>query len=156
MSGDSPMRFPPLIETAERRKHIQNIYNDLNMKRVATSVSNGVKSTVSNLYSNVHSKFNKKVIIVFFILFLLSFASGYWLKPNFLLKSNKNKPEKTKSKQIDSKSTKLEIEVKRINYIKLGLLSLLISCIVTGMLYLLRNKVSFIGKLMIEDPLPYL
>ena len=71
MSSDSPLRFPPLIETAERRKHIQNIYNDLNMKRVAVaaSVSGGVKSTVNNLYSNIHSKFNKKIMIVFTIVF---------------------------------------------------------------------------------------
>lgn len=157
MSNDSPLRFPPLIETAERRKHIQSIYDELGMSRIASAVStvpSNVKSTVNNLYSNVQSKINKKILIVFTVLFLLTFAGFYWMKPNFILKSEKTKLETKNNKQ--DQITKINIAAKRINYIKLAMLSLIVASVFTLLLYLLRNRISFVGTIMTETPLPYL
>jgi flagellar biosynthesis protein FlhB len=151
MGSDSPMRFSALIETSERRKHIQSVYDDLGMNRVAT-----VHKSVNKLYSNVQSKVNKKILFVFGILFLLTFISSYWLKPNFLLKSNKIDPKLSKNKDKNVNTTKLEVQPKRINLIKLCLLSCIVASIFTTLLYFLRNRISFVGAMMIEDPLPYL
>jgi membrane-anchored glycerophosphoryl diester phosphodiesterase (GDPDase) len=129
-----------IINSINRSRYIDKLRGNIGVikENNRTPIHHKIIDTYEDLTSNVPTRY----IIVFLSLMVLISVLLYYFKPKFILK---NKVPDNQLKISSNKTNKLNDKV--VSYWKLIIYSLIITIIVYSILYFLRTKSSYIGKL---------
>lgn len=129
-----------IINSINRSRYIDKLRGNIGVIREnnRTPIHHKIIDTYEDLTSNVPTRY----IIVFLSLMVLTSILLYYFKPKFVLK---NKVPDNQFKISSNKTNKLNDKV--VSYWKLIIYSLIITIILYSILYFLRTKSSYIGKL---------
>jgi hypothetical protein len=129
-----------IINSINRSRYIDKLRGNIGAikENNRTPIHHKIIDTYEDLSSNVPTRY----IIVFLSLMVLISVLLYYFKPKFILK---NQVQDNQLKISSNKTNKLNDKV--VSYWKLIIYSLIITIIVYSILYFLRTKSSYIGKL---------
>ena len=129
-----------IINSINRSRYIDKLKGNIGAikENNRTPIHHKIIDTYEDLTSNVPTRY----IIVFLSLMVLISVLLYYFKPKFILK---NQVQDNQLKISSNKTNKLNDKV--VSYWKLIIYSLIITIIVYCILYFLRTKSSYIGKL---------
>jgi hypothetical protein len=140
--ANSPTYKNNILDSRERNKYISKIENGLgNLK---AGVNTPFHYKIMEKYENINLNFNSRYISIFAVLFIIVFLLLKFIKPGFIM--NKKKIQSTMNI-----STKKNLEQKEVSYLKISIYSLILSCILFGILYFFRTKNKQIGILFGEQ-----
>lgn len=128
-----------VINSINRRRYIDKLKG--NIGAIKENNRTPIHYKLIDKYENITSNVPIKHIAIFFSIFILFCVVFYYFKPSFILK----KQIQESTLKISSKSNKQNEKV--VSYWKLLFYSLIISTVLFSILYFLRNKNSYIGKL---------
>lgn len=129
-----------IINSINRSRYIDKLKGNIGAikENNRTPIHHKIFDTYEDLTSNVPRRY----IIVFSSILVLTCVLLYYFKPKFILKNQVPENQlKISSNKIDKKNDKV------ISYLKLIIYSLIITIIVYSILYFLRTKSSYIGKI---------
>lgn len=129
-----------IINSINRSRYIDKLKGNIGAIREnnRTPIHHKIFDTYEDLTSNVPTRY----IIVFSSILVLTCTLLYYFKPKFILKN------KVPENQLKISSNKLDkTNDKVVSYLKLIIYSLIITIIVYSILYFLRTKSSYIGKI---------
>jgi hypothetical protein len=129
-----------IINSINRSRYIDKLRGNIGAIREnnRTPIHHKIIDTYEDLTSNIP----KRYIIIFLSLMVLTSILLYYFKPKFVLK---NQVPDNQLKISSNKTNKLNDKV--VSYWKLIIYSLIITIILYSILYFLRTKSNYIGKL---------
>ena len=129
-----------IINSINRSRYIDKLRGNIGAIREnnRTPIHHKIIDTYEDLTSNIPTRY----IIIFLSLMVLTSILLYYFKPKFVLK---NQVTDNQLKISSNKTNKLNDKV--VSYWKLIIYSLIITIILYSILYFLRTKSSYIGKL---------
>jgi len=129
-----------IINSINRSRYIDKLRGNIGAIREnnRTPIHHKIIDTYEDLTSNIPTRY----IIIFLSLMILTSILLYYFKPKFVLK---NQVPDIQLKISSNKTNKLNDKV--VSYWKLIIYSLIITIILYSILYFLRTKSSYIGKL---------
>ena len=129
-----------IINSINRSRYIDKLRGNIGAikENNRTPIHHKIIDTYEDLTSNIPIRY----IIVFLSLMVLTSILLYYFKPKFVLK---NQVPDNQLKISSNKTNKLNDKV--VSYWKLIIYSLIITIILYSILYFLRTKSSYIGKL---------
>ena len=129
-----------IINSINRSRYIDKLRGNIGAikENNRTPIHHKIIDTYEDLTSNVPTRY----IIIFLSLMVLTSILLYYFKPKFVLK---NQVPDNQLKISSNKTNKLNDKV--VSYWKLIIYSLIITIILYSILYFLRTKSSYIGKL---------
>lgn len=130
-----------IVNSINRSRYIDKLKANIGAikENNRTPIHHKFIDTYEELTSNIPSRY----IIVFVSILVVMFVLLYYFKPNFVLKTIVNENQL----KISSNKLKQNQNDKVISYLKLVVYSLVITIIIYSILYFLRTKSSYIGKI---------
>ena len=131
------------------------IINSINRTRYIDKLRGNIGAIKENNRTPIHHKFMdtyedltsnipKRYIFIFISILIITCVILYYFKPSFILKNNQmNNQLKISSNKLNKKTS----DDKVVNNWKLILYSSIITIIIYSILYFMRTKINFIGKL---------
>ena len=131
-----------IINSINRSRYIDKLRGNIGAIREnnRTPIHHKIIDTYEDLTSNVPTRY----IIIFLSLMVLTSILLYYFKPKFVLK---NQVPDNQLKISSNKLNKKTSDDKVVNNWKLILYSSIITIIIYSILYFMRTKINFIGKL---------
>lgn len=126
-----------IISSVQRSRYIDKLKGNLGAINENSRVPLHYK--IIDTYEDLTSNIPKRNIIIFILLFIITGVILYYSKPSFIL------TQQTINSQLKITSDKKNEKV--IGYWKLLLYTLIISIVLFSILYFLRTKSLYIGKL---------
>lgn len=129
-----------IINSINRSRYIDKLKGNIGAikENNRTPIHHKIIDTYEDLTSNVPTRY----IIVFSSILVLTGILLYYFKPKFILKNQvPDNKLKISSNKLDKTNDKV------VSYLKLIIYSVIITIIVYSILYFLRTKSSYIGKI---------
>jgi hypothetical protein len=130
-----------IISSAQRSRYIDKLKG--NLGAINENSRTPLHYKIIDTYEDLTSNIPKRNIIVFILLFFITGIILYYTKPSFVL------TQQSINSQLKITSDKKNEKV--IGYWKLLFYSLIISIVLFSILYFLRNKSLYIGKIFKTD-----
>jgi len=133
-----------IINSINRSRYIDKLKANIGiLKFNKTPIHHKLMDKYEDLTSNIKSKY----VITFVSILVITTILLYYFKPKFILINNNKVIEENKLKISSNKQKENKTNEKIISYWKLLLYSFIITIIIYSVLYFMRNKVSYIGKI---------
>ena len=141
--NNSPTYKNNILDSKERNKYISKI--ESNLGYLKPGVSTPLHHKIMAKYENINFNFNTRYISIFIALFMIVFLLFRFVKPGFVLKTKKIQSN------MNINTLKKNQEQKEISYMKLTIYSFILTGILFGILYFLKQKNKQIGILFGEE-----
>ena len=139
--NNSPTYKNNILDSKERNKYISKI--ESNLGYLKPGVSTPLHHKIMEKYENIN--FNTRYISIFIALFIIVFLLFRFIKPGFILKTKKIQSN------MNINTLKKNQEQKEISYMKITIYSFILTGILFGILYFLKQKNKQIGILFGEE-----
>ena len=128
-----------IINSINRSRYIDKLKG--NIGAIKENNRTPIHHKLIDKYEDLTSNIPYRYIIIFVSLLIINGILLYYFKPSFVLKKN------IIEQQLKLNSNKQKINIKVISYWKLIIYSLIITIVVYSILFFMKNKSTFIGKL---------